>query len=130
KIITDTYARWYRLRGVDVRFLTGTDENGQKLVRAATDSGFASTKEYRDFNSDKFRKLCADLELTNDDFIRTTEERHKSVCQDLWRRLEAKGDVFFDRYSGYYCFGCEAFYLESQVEELLCPNHQTQLEFI
>jgi len=130
KIVTDTYARWYRLLGRNVRFLTGTDENGQKLVKAGEAAGFENTQEYVDANVDKFREICRDLDLTNNDFIRTTEERHHKVVQEIWEALEAKGDIYFDRYSGWYCYHCEAFYMESQVEELQCPVHGKKLDFL
>lgn len=128
KVVSDAYARWYRWLGKDVRFLTGTDENGQKLVKGAEEAGFSTTEDFINVNVEKFRKLCADLQITNDDFIRTTEDRHKKVCADLWEALQKKGDIYFDRYSGWYCLGCEAFYLESQAPELKCPTHGTKLE--
>jgi methionyl-tRNA synthetase len=131
KIVTDTYARWYRFLGYDVRFLTGTDENGQKLAKAAAESKkYQSTKEYIDVHAEEFRKLCVDLELTHDDFIRTTEERHIRMTQDLWTRLEQKGDIYFGRYSGWYCISCEAFYTETQASDHICPHHAKPLEFV
>jgi methionyl-tRNA synthetase len=130
KLVADCYARWYRFLGVDVRFLTGSDENGQKLVKAAKEQGFDNTKSFVDVNVEKFKKLFKDLEITDDDFIRTTEERHAKVCGELWATLEKKGDIYFDRYSGHYCLACEAFYVESQAEGLKCPQHGTALEFI
>jgi len=130
KLIADTYARWYRFMGWDVRFLTGTDENGQKLVKAAQESGAADTRTFIDQNVEKFRQLCRDLQLTNDDFIRTTEKRHETVTQWLWQTLEKSGDIYFDRYAGHYCLACEAFYTESQAPELQCPQHHSALSFI
>ncbi len=130
KIITDTYARWYRLLGRQVRFLTGTDENGQKLVKAGEAAGYEDTQKYVDTNVEKFKELCRDLNLTHDDFIRTTEQRHHRVVQEIWETLEAKGDIYFDRYSGWYCYHCEAFYMEGQVEDLQCPVHGTKLDFL
>jgi methionyl-tRNA synthetase len=129
KVIADTYARWYRFLGREVYFLTGTDENGQKLSRSAQEAG-ASTKEYVDQNADKFRKLCLDLKLTNDDFIRTTEERHITTVHKIWKLLKSSDDIYFDRYQGLYCIACEAFYPESQAESGQCPQHGTKLEFM
>lgn len=130
KILADAYARWYRMAGYDVRFLTGTDENGQKLVKSAKEANYANPMEYVDENVEAFKNLCADLNLTNEDFIRTSEERHHRVTHEIWNSLEQKGDIYFDRYSGWYCYGCEAFYMESQVEDLKCPEHGTKLEHL
>jgi len=129
KIVADTYARWYRLEGKKVFFLTGTDENGQKLLRSAEQAGLA-TMAFVDKNSAAFRTMCADLHLTNDDFIRTTEARHIKATHDLWTRLATKGDIFFDRYAGNYCVACENFYPDNQVIENKCPEHGTKLEYM
>ncbi len=130
KLVTDTYARWYRFLGRDVFFLTGTDENGQKLATAAREAGADDTRAFVDQNSGAFRKLCADVALTNDDFIRTTEERHLVTTIKLWNALKAKDDIYFDRYSGNYCLACEAFYPDNQAEDGKCPNHGTPLKFM
>ena len=82
KIVTDVYARWYRAMGRDTWFLTGTDENGQKLVKSAEAAG-QPTQVYVDQNVEFFRQLCAQLLVTNDDFIRTTEPRHHLVAQEV-----------------------------------------------
>lgn len=129
KIVTDAYARWYRLQGFDVWFLTGTDENGQKLAKAAIEAG-QDPQSFVDANVEHFRSLCRNLNISNDDFIRTTEERHIAATKDLWQRLEKAGDIYFDRYSGHYCYGCEAFYPKTQAPDLKCPNHGTALEFV
>ncbi|MCC7441762.1 MAG: methionine--tRNA ligase [Bdellovibrionales bacterium] len=128
KTVTDCYARWYRMMGREVRFLTGTDENGQKLMEAAKTAGAKSTMSYVDENVKIFRSLCDAegphaLNLSNDDFIRTTEDRHKATCTRLWNLLEKAGDIHFDRYSGDYCLDCEAFYTKVQAPEGVCPNH-------
>lgn len=122
KIASDAYARWYKFLGRNSYFLTGTDENGQKLLESAKEAGM-STKEYVDLNSAKFKKLCADLNVSNNDFIRTTEERHHQVCNELWKKLETKGDIYFGVYSGQYCLACEAFYTETQAPDNICPAH-------
>jgi len=128
KVVTDFYARWYRLMGRQVYFLTGTDENGQKLVKSADDAKATSTKDYVDQNVVHFKKLCDRLNITYNDFIRTTEERHEKVCQQIWKTLKDKGHIYFGTYQGNYCLGCEAFYTELQAPDGLCPNHHSKLE--
>jgi methionyl-tRNA synthetase len=129
KIVTDAYARWYRLLGRDVWFLTGTDENGQKLAKAAAEAKL-EPRRFVDENVAHFRALCEALKISNDDFIRTTEPRHIAATTELWQRLEKAGDVYFDRYSGHYCYGCEAFYPKTQAPDLKCPSHGTPLDFV
>lgn len=127
KTVTDSYARWYRLQGRSVYFLTGTDENGQKLVESAEKAG-QSTQAYVDANVEHFRALCSKLNISYDDFIRTTEPRHAQTVQTIWKTLEAKGDIFFDQYTGQYCLACEAFYTQLQAPEGQCPEHGTALQ--
>ncbi len=127
KIVADTYARWHRLLGYETFFLTGTDENGQKLVKAAEVEG-RPTPDYVDEQVQKFRHLCDKLSLSHDDFIRTTELRHRETCYDFWSRLKAKGDIYFGDYEGLYCVACESFYTETQIEGGICPVHGTALE--
>jgi methionyl-tRNA synthetase len=129
KIVTDTYARWHRLRGEKVYFLTGTDENGQKLVKAAQEAG-VKTQAFVDSNAELFKKLCGDLSISYDDFIRTTETRHIKTAQSLWKKIEAAGDIYFDAYEGQYCLACEAFYTETQAPDKICPSHGTGLEAV
>lgn len=130
KIVSDCYARWNRILGNEVFFLTGTDENGQKLSKAAEVAGYKSTKDYVDENVVKFRKLCTDLGVTNNDFIRTTEPRHHKTVGFFWEKLKASGDIYLDRYSGHYCLACEAFYTETQAKNGKCPVHETDLSFM
>lgn len=127
KIITDTYARWYRWMGYDTFFLTGTDENGQKLVKTAQEAG-RDTKDFVDELAQVFRKLCEDLQLSHDDFIRTTEERHLKSVQKIWKKLEEKGDIYSGEYEGQYCIQCETFYTETQSPDGQCPVHQIPLD--
>lgn len=129
KIIADAYARWYRLEGRSVFFLTGTDENGQKLAKAAADAGM-ETQAYVDKQVQGFHELIARLDISNDDFIRTTETRHIQATIAMWQRLKDVGDVYFDKYSGHYCLACEAFYVKSQAPDLNCPVHGTALQFV
>ena len=113
-LAADVLARWKRLDGYDVFFLTGTDEHGQKVEKAAQDAGVAP-QEFADRISAQFEGLSALMGLSNDDFIRTTEERHKRACQELWRRLRASGDIYLGHYEGYYAVRDEAFYNESEL---------------
>ena len=113
-VAADVLARWKRLDGCEVFFLTGTDEHGQKVEKAAHDAGVAP-QAFADRISKQFQGLSALMGLSNDDFIRTTEERHKLACQELWRRLRASGDVYLGHYEGYYAVRDEAFYNEDEL---------------
>lgn len=123
KLVTDCYARWHRFMGDDVLFLTGTDENGQKLQISAEKAGENSTLDFVTKNADAFKKFMQDLNTIHNDFIRTTEERHHSTVAWFWSNLESKGDIYFDRYKGNYCYDCESFYPENQAPDGICPNH-------
>ena len=113
-VAADVLARWKRLDGYDVFFLTGTDEHGQKVEKAASDAGLAP-QAFADRIAAQFQDLSTLMGLSNDDFIRTTEERHKRACQELWRRLRASGDIYLGHYEGYYAVRDEAFYNESEL---------------
>jgi len=127
KLVADCYARWHRHRGDEVFFLTGTDENGQKLQISAEKSGQQDTLDFVTKNAQGFQKFCNDLQLTNSDFIRTTEQRHVDAVYWFWEKLQAKGDIYFDRYKGNYCYDCESFYPENQAPDGQCPHHGTKL---
>ncbi|MCY4380367.1 MAG: methionine--tRNA ligase [Proteobacteria bacterium] len=131
KILADTYARWYRLQGDQVYFLTGTDENGQKLQKAARDQGFSSVQEFVDRNAGVFLNLSEQANISYSDFIRTTEPRHQQVVTDVWHKLWDQGDIYQGEYSGSYCYGCEQFISPSQVlhqdGKNICPVHLTEL---
>ena len=127
KIITDFYARWHALKGKEVHFLTGTDENGQKLIQSAKEAG-QETLSYVDEQVIKFRALCERLQITNNDFIRTTEDRHIKMAQKFWEDLKASDDIYFGKYSGKYCYSCESFYTELQAPDGNCPHHHKPLE--
>ena len=114
-IATDVLARFNRLDGKRVMFLTGTDEHGQKMQQTAQKEGIAPI-ELADRNSAVFRKMVAALNCSNDDFIRTTEERHKKACQEIWRRMEANGDIYLDTYGGWYSVRQEAYFDESETQ--------------
>ena len=127
KIVSDFYARYFRLKGRDTYFLTGTDENGQKLRTAALEAKM-ETREYVDKHVESFKQLCFDLNISYDDFIRTTEKRHREFVHDMWNNLQENGLIYKGEYTGHYCEGCENFYTESQLEEgNKCPHHQREL---
>ncbi len=115
----DALARWQRLRGREVFFLTGTDEHGQKVEAAAKQAGIAPL-EFANRVSDDFRDMAARMNISNDDFIRTTEARHKASCQEIWRRIQANGFIHLGAYEGYYAVRDEAYYDES--ETILKPD--------
>jgi methionyl-tRNA synthetase len=114
-VATDVVARFMRLDGHDVFFLTGTDEHGQKMLQTARKEG-VTARELADRNSAVFREMAAALNASNDDFIRTTEQRHFDACAELWRRMEANGDIYKHTYSGWYSVRDEAYYDESETE--------------
>lgn len=114
-IATDAIARFERLDGKDVFFLTGTDEHGLKMKQTALKEGL-SPRELADRNSARFIEMAQMLGLSNDDFIRTTQPRHYEACAELWRRMEAAGDIFKKTYGGWYSVRQETFYKESETE--------------
>jgi len=128
-IVADAMARYHRLAGDDVRFLTGTDEHGDKIAQAAAKAG-VKPRAYTDGISAKFRETWQRLGISNDDFIRTTEERHKTVVQGILQALWDAGEIYLGKYGGHYCFGCERFYTEKEIVEGKCPDHQTPLTWI
>jgi methionyl-tRNA synthetase len=128
-IVADTMARYRRLAGDDVRFLTGTDEHGDKIAQAAQKAG-VPPQVLADRNSKAFRDEWGALGITYDDFIRTTEPRHAKVVQAILQALFDKGEIYFGKYGGQYCFGCERFYTEKEIVDGKCPDHQTPLTYI
>jgi methionyl-tRNA synthetase len=115
----DALARFMRLDGRSVHFLTGTDEHGQKVEKSAKAAGMAP-KDFTDKVSQNFRDLAKAMNFSNDDFIRTTEERHKKSCQELWRRLKERGEIYLGSYKGWYAVRDEAYYGEEELT--LAPN--------
>src|SRR5215470_16272211 len=115
-VATDALARFRRLQGRDVFFLTGTDEHGIKMLQTAKAQSITAA-ELADRNTPKFRDMVRVLECSNDDFISTREERHKLACQELWRRMQAAGDIYLDKYAGWYSVRDEAYYDESELKE-------------
>jgi methionyl-tRNA synthetase len=112
----DVLARFKRLDGYDVIFLTGTDEHGQKIAKAAADAGM-EPQAFTDKVSQTFRDLAKALNLSNDDFIRTTEVRHKKACQALWNELITRGEIYLGKYAGWYAVRDEAFYGEDELTD-------------
>lgn len=129
-IIADTIARWHRLNGEEVFFLTGLDENSVKTVKAARESGYSDIQEYADGMAEKWVAAWQRLGISHDDFIRTTEERHKKLVQEFFFKLKKSGDVYKGNYEGLYCEGCEAFYTEKDLVEGKCPYHKTEPKMI
>jgi len=127
-LVTDTLTRFYRLQGEDVRFLTGTDEHGQKIEKVAKKEGVAPI-DVADRHAPTFCDLWKRFGVANDDFIRTTEPRHRVGVTELIRRLEAAGDLYVAGHEGWYCVGCEAFYPEKDLEDGKCPTHGTAAEW-
>lgn len=129
KVIADALARWHRLLGEDVFFLTGTDDNASKNEEAAEKAGIP-VRDFVDKNAKFFIELCKKANLSNDDFIRTVEERHVKVAQELFKKAYDDGDIYKGKYEGLYCKGCEAFYTEKDLVDGVCPEHKTKPEHI
>ncbi|NMM45965.1 methionine--tRNA ligase [Rhodospirillaceae bacterium KN72] len=113
-ISTDVIARFKRLDGYDVMFLTGTDEHGQKVEKTAQKNG-VDPKEFCDDIASKFKAMTDLLNISNDDFIRTTEPRHHDSVQEIWRRIQAKGDIYLGKYAGWYSVRDEAYFGEDEL---------------
>ncbi|MBI1847126.1 MAG: methionine--tRNA ligase [Candidatus Rokubacteria bacterium] len=130
-IVADAMARYRRLRGDRVFFLTGTDEHGDKIAQAAAKAG-VTPQAMADQNSAAFREAWRRLGISNDDFIRTTEERHQTIVRRILQTLWDKGEIYFGKYGGQYCFGCERYYTETELKDTggTCPDHETPLTHI
>jgi len=129
KILADTIARWMRQKGKDVFFLTGTDEHGQKIEKRALEAK-QTPLEFVNNTTAFFIKLCEKLQISNDDFLRTTQDRHIKVCLELLKRAMDKGDIYHGKYEGYYCVECESFYLERDLKDKNCPVHGNKADWI
>lgn len=126
-VAADAMARYKRMRGFDVRFLTGTDEHGQKIQRAAEQAG-TSPKAYVDEIVAGIKKLWKILDISNDRFIRTTDEQHKEIVQKIFKKLYDQGDIYKSYYEGWYCTPCESFWTEAQLVEGKCPDCDRPVE--
>jgi methionyl-tRNA synthetase len=127
-IVADALARYHRMAGEDTFFVTGTDEHGDKIAEAAQKAGI-TPKEYADKISAQFRNLWPELSITNDYFIRTTDTNHIETVRNILQKVYNAGDIYFGQYEGYYCVGCERFYMEKELVEGKCPDHQTKPEY-
>ncbi|ABS64720.1 methionyl-tRNA synthetase [Parvibaculum lavamentivorans DS-1] len=133
-ITTDVIARYKRLDGYDVRFLTGVDDHGQKMAQTAKAKG-TTPQALADEMAPKFLAMDERLNISNDDFIRTTEARHEKACQHLWEKIAAKGDIYTGTYSGWYSVRDEAFYDEDELTtgeggQKLAPGTGTPVEWM
>jgi methionyl-tRNA synthetase len=128
-IQADAIARYQRLAGKEVYFLTGTDEHGTKIQRTADEKG-VTAQELVDENAALFQDLAALFGASNDGFVRTSSEEHKRGAQALWRKIEEAGKFYEKEYEGHYCSGCEAFVLEKDLVDGECPNHKRAPELL
>jgi len=127
-VVSDVIARFHRMLGQDVFFLTGTDEHGQNVERAAQTKGLKPI-QHADQMVERFRSLWRTLGIGHNDFIRTTEERHRRGVERLYQKIVAKGDVYKDAYKGWYCTSCESFYPESQIVDGRCPDQGHKVDW-
>lgn len=127
--IADTVARYKRLAGYDVLFLTGSDEHGQKIQRKAQENGVTPI-QYVDKIVASFKNLWEKLSISNDDFIRTTETRHREVVQAIFQKIYDQGDIYKSSYEGWYCTPCETFWLERQLNDGKCPDCGRPVELL
>ena len=127
-IVADVLARYHRMAGEDTFFVTGTDEHGDKIAEAAQKAG-VTPQEYADKISAQFRNLWPELSITNDYFIRTTDTNHIETVRYILQKVYDAGEIYFGQYEGYYCVGCERFYMEKELVEGKCPDHQIKPEY-
>lgn len=127
-IVADVLARFHRLSGDRTFFVTGTDEHGDKIMEAARLAA-TTPQEYADRISAQFRNLWPELAISNDYFIRTTDANHIETVRLILQKVYDDGDIYFGKYEGYYCVGCERFYMEKELENGLCPDHKAAPEY-
>ncbi|WP_426453349.1 methionine--tRNA ligase [Paenibacillus sp. S-38] len=125
----DVMARYKRLRGFDVRYLTGTDEHGQKIERKAQEAG-KTPQEFVDGIVVGIKELWKKLDITYDDFIRTTEPRHKQAVEKIFTKLKEQDDIYLGHYEGWYCTPCESFFLENKLDNGNCPDCGRPVEWV
>ena len=126
-VAVDAISRYKRFTGYDVRFLTGTDEHGEKIQKKAEELG-KKPKEYLDKMINDIKALWAKMEISYDDFIRTTDKRHTDAVQKIFKTLYDKGDIYLDEYEGKYCVPCESFWTESQLVDGKCPDCHREVQ--
>ena len=125
----DAMARYKRLRGYDVYYLTGTDEHGLKIQKKADEKG-VTPQEYVDEIVSGIKQLWKELDISYNDFIRTTEDRHKQSVEKIFAKLLEQGDIYLDEYEGHYCTSCESFFTERQLEDGRCPDCGGPVDFV
>ena len=128
-IAADVIARYKRLRGHKVHFLTGTDEHGQKIEKAAEAAG-ETPKQLADRVVERYKSLWKTLNISYDDFIRTTEDRHTLVVKQFFKLVYDKGDIYLGEYEGLYCRPCESYYTETQLVDKMCPSCGRAVELL
>lgn len=129
KILADVLARWHKQKGEDVFFLTGTDEHGQKIYKTAIDQG-KTPSQFVDEMVVFFKAMFEKLNIQYNRFIRTTEQEHTKICQEIFLKLKKKGDIYKGAYEGWYCAGCEAYYTEKDLVDGMCPVHKRKPELV
>lgn len=129
KVVSDVQARWHRLKGENVFFLTGTDEHGLKIQRAAEKAGL-KPQQFVDLQVEKFKGLCKEWNISYDRFIRTTDSDHIKVSQEVFKKVLDKEDIYLGEYAGLYCVSCENYYTEKDLENGLCPVHKKPVEAV
>ena len=120
-VLADSIKRYKQLRGYDAYMLTGMDEHGQKIQDVAEKNG-KTPQEHVDEIAEIAKKLWEKMDINYDDFIRTTEERHTKVVEDIFDRLMEQGDIYLGEYEGLYCIPCETFFTETQLIDGKCPD--------
>ncbi len=128
-VCADVINRYHQMVTKETFFLTGTDEHGDKIMRAARKEGL-TPRAYVDKISALFRQLWPQLNIANDDFIRTTDTKHITVVKSILQKIYDQGDIYFAEYEGTYCFGCERFYTERELVDGKCPDHEVEPEII
>lgn len=128
-LYADVMARYQRLLGKDVYFLTGADEHGQKMLKTAKEKGM-DVADFAAQTSAEYVNLADQWNITNNDFIRTTEKRHEDRAQEFWKAAQKSGDIYKKKYSGMYCVGCEAYKTDKDLVDGKCPDHNKEPEFL
>ncbi|MDI9466401.1 MAG: class I tRNA ligase family protein, partial [Bacillota bacterium] len=128
-VAADCIARFKRMQGYDVFYLTGTDEHGQKIEKVAREKN-QEPLSYVDKIVANIKDLWKIMLITNDDFIRTTEPRHEKVVQNLFQKVFDKGDIYLSKYEGWYCTPCETFFTERQLVDGMCPDCKRPVELL
>lgn len=129
-IVADIVARYKRLSGYDVFFLTGTDEHGQKVLQAAKENNL-DPQSFSDQLAEKFIALWKELQITNDYFVRTTDERHMKTVQFFVKKMLENGDVYKGKYEGWYCVPCETFWMDEDIgKERICPTCGREVKWV